>query len=114
MIRQSTLGKWKSILMAEKEEVLGMIFEAYNEQKAMRAARKHAEKRFNEGIEQEKKRSVLRYSQLGLPAEQIAKGSDLQLKKFGKFCRKKWLTEKGSQILSGSFFMIFPKFPTKF
>ena len=55
MIRQSTLGKWKSILMAEKEEVLGMIFEAYNEQKAMRAARKHAEKRFNEGIEQEKK-----------------------------------------------------------
>ena len=31
-----------------------MIFEEYNEQKAMRAARKRAEKRFNEGVEQGK------------------------------------------------------------
>lgn len=31
-----------------------MIFEEYNEQKAMEAAKKHAEKRFNEGVEQGK------------------------------------------------------------
>lgn len=31
-----------------------MIFEEYNEQKAMEAAKEHAEKRFNEGIEQGK------------------------------------------------------------
>ena len=78
----------KPILMAEKEEVLGMIFEEYNEQKAMRAARKRAEKRFNEGIEKgvskEKKQSVLRYSQLGLSAEQIAKGSDLPVEEVQK------------------------------
>ena len=66
-----------------------MIFEEYNEQKAMEAAKEHAEKRFNEGVEQgieqgieqgvtkEKRVSVLRYSQLGLSAEKIAKGSDL-------------------------------------
>ena len=29
-----------------------MIFEEYNEQKAMEAAKEHAEKRFNEGVEQ--------------------------------------------------------------
>ena len=69
-----------------------MIFEEYNEQKAMKAARKHAEKRFNEGVEkgiekgasEEKRQSVLRYSQLGLTAEQIAKGSDLPLEEVKK------------------------------
>ena len=65
-----------------------MIFEEYNEQKAMKAAREHAEKRFNEGVEkgasEEKRQSVLRYSQLGLTAEQIAKGSDLPLEEVKK------------------------------
>lgn len=69
-----------------------MIFEEYNEQKAMRAAKEHAEKRFNEGVEKgiekgvskEKKQSVLRYSQLGLSAEQIAKGSDLPIEEVKK------------------------------
>ena len=37
-----------------------------------------------EGIEQEKKQSVLRYSQLGLSAEQIAKGSDLPIEEVQK------------------------------
>lgn len=82
----------KPVLIAEKEEVLGMIFEEYNEQKAMKAAREHAEKRFNEGVEkgiekgasEEKRQSVLRYSQLGLTAEQIAKGSDLPLEEVKK------------------------------
>ena len=37
-----------------------------------------------EGIEQEKKQSVLRYSQLGLTAEQIAKGSDLPIEEVQK------------------------------
>lgn len=65
-----------------------MIFEEYNEQKAMKAARKRAEKRFNEGVKKgvsaEKKQSVLRYSQLGLSAEQIAKGSDLPIEEVKK------------------------------
>lgn len=73
-----------------------MIFEEYNEQKAMEAAKEHAEKRFNEGVEQgieqgieqgvtkEKKQSVLRYSQLGLSAEKIAKGSDLPVEEVKK------------------------------
>ena len=73
-----------------------MIFEEYNEQKAMKAAREHAEKRFNEGVEkgiekgvsEEKKRSVLRYSQLGLTAEQIAKGSDLPLEEVKKLLKE--------------------------
>lgn len=72
-----------------------MIFEEYNEQKAMEAAKEHAEKRFNEGIEQgieqgvtkEKKQSVLRYSQLGLSAEQIAKGSDMPIKEVQKIIK---------------------------
>ena len=78
----------KPVLIAEKEEVLGMIFEEYNEQKAVKAAREHAEKRFNEGVEQEKKQSVLRYSQLGLTAEQIAKGSDLPLEEVKKLLKE--------------------------
>lgn len=65
-----------------------MILEEYNKQKAMEAAKEHAEKRFNEGIEQgvtkEKKQSVLRYSQLGLSAEKIAKGSDLPVEEVQK------------------------------
>ena len=69
-----------------------MIFEEYNEQKAMKAARKHAEKRFNEGVEKgiskEKKQSVLRYSQFGLTAEQIAKGSDLPLEEVKKLLKE--------------------------
>ena len=68
-----------------------MIFEEYNEQKAMKAARKRAEKRFNEGIEKgvskEKKQSVLRYSQLGLSAEKIAKGSDLPVEEVKKILK---------------------------
>lgn len=68
-----------------------MIFEEYNEQEVMRAARKHAEKRFNEGVEQgvtkEKKQSVLRYSQLGLSAEKIAKGSDLPVEEVKKILK---------------------------
>lgn len=90
----------KPILTAEKEEVLGMIFEEYNEQKAMEAAKEHAEKRFNEGVEQgieqgieqgvtkEKKQSVLRYSQLGLSAEKIAKGSDLPVEEVQKILKE--------------------------
>ena len=77
-----------------------MIFEEYNEQKAMKAAREHAEKRFNEGVEkgiekgiekgasEEKRQSVLRYSQLGLTAEQIAKGSDLPLEEVKKLLKE--------------------------
>lgn len=86
----------KPVLIAEKEEVLGMIFEEYNEQKAIRAAREHAEKRFNEGVEkgiekgasEEKRQSVLRYSQLGLTAEQIAKGSDLPVEEVRKILKE--------------------------
>lgn len=57
-----------------------MIFEEYNEQKATRAAREHAEKRFNEGIEQgkikgaiEKQNSLIkRMFEKNMTAEEIA------------------------------------------
>lgn len=61
-----------------------MIFEEYNEQKATRAAKEHAEKRFNEGVEQgieqgkikgaiEKQNSLIkRMFEKNMTAEEIA------------------------------------------
>ena len=86
----------KLILMAEKEEVLGMIFEEYNEQKAMEAAKEHAEKRFNEGVEQgieqgkikgaiEKQNSLIkRMFEKNMTAEEIADITCLQIEEVQK------------------------------
>ena len=82
----------KPVLIAEKEEVLGMIFEEYNEQKATRAAREHAEKRFNEGIEQgkikgaiEKQNSLIkRMFEKNMTAEEIADITCLQIEEVQK------------------------------
>lgn len=86
----------KPILMAEKEEVLGMIFEEYNEQKAMEAAKEHAEKRFNEGVEQgieqgkikgaiEKQNSLIkRMFEKNMTAEEIADITCLQIEEVQK------------------------------
>ena len=60
-----------------------MIFEEYNEQKAIRAARKHAEKRFSEGIKQgaiEKQNTLVkRMSAKRIPIEEIADITCLQI-----------------------------------
>ena len=89
----------KPILMAEKEEVLGMIFEEYNEQKAMEAAKEHAEKRFNEGVEQgieqgkikgaiEKQNSLIkRMFEKNMTAEEIADITCLQIEEVQKILK---------------------------
>ena len=60
-----------------------MIFEEYNEQKAIRAAREHAEKRFSEGIKQgaiEKQNTLVkRMSAKRIPIEEIADITCLQI-----------------------------------
>ena len=60
-----------------------MIFEEYNEQKAMKAAREHAEKRFREGIKQgaiEKQNTLVkRMSAKRIPIEEIADITCLQI-----------------------------------
>ena len=60
-----------------------MIFEEYNEQKAMKAAREHAEKRFSEGIKQgaiEKQNTLVkRMSAKRIPIEEIADITCLQI-----------------------------------
>ena len=69
-----------------------MIFEEYNEQKAMRAAKEHAEKCFNEGIEQgkikgavEKQNSLIkRMFEKNMTAEEIADITCLQIEEVQK------------------------------
>ena len=69
-----------------------MIFEEYNEQKAMEAAKEHAEKRFNEGIEQrkikgaiEKQNSLIkRMFEKNMTAEKIADITCLQIEEVQK------------------------------
>ena len=69
-----------------------MIFEEYNEQKAMEAAKEHAEKRFNEGIEQgkikgaiEKQNSLIkRMFEKNMTAEEIADITCLQIEEVQK------------------------------
>lgn len=64
-----------------------MIFEEYNEQKAMKAAREHAEKRFSEGIKQGKIKGAIekqnalvkRMSAKRIPIEEIADITCLQI-----------------------------------
>ena len=68
-----------------------MIFEEYNEQKAMEAAKEHAEKRFNEGVEQgieqgiergtskEKSATVKRMAKKNMPLSDIAECTDLSI-----------------------------------
>ena len=60
-----------------------MIFEEYNEQKALKAAREHAEKRFSEGIKQgaiEKQNTLVkRMSAKRIPIEEIADITCLQI-----------------------------------
>ena len=72
-----------------------MIFEEYNEQKAMEAAKEHAEKRFNEGIEQrkikgaiEKQNSLIkRMFEKNMTAEKIADITCLQIEEVQKILK---------------------------
>lgn len=68
-----------------------MIFEEYNEQKAMRAAKEHAEKRFNEGIEQgkiEKQNALIkRMFEKKMSTEEIADITCLQIEEVQKILK---------------------------
>ena len=72
-----------------------MIFEEYNEQKAMEAAKEHTEKRFNEGIEQrkingaiEKQNSLIkRMFEKNMTAENIADITCLQIEEVQKILK---------------------------
>lgn len=62
----------KSLLMNEKEEVLGMIFEEYNEQEAIKAAQKRENQRFEEGKSERSKEIAEKMVKSGFSANQIS------------------------------------------
>ena len=89
-----------------------MIFEEYNEQKAMRAARKRAEKRFNEGIEQgkiEKQNALIkRMFEKKMSTEEIADITCLPTEEIQKILDSIHKQQKLSDY-SGSFFYDIPQ-----